>query len=235
MATRGTTLTVWSILLRGAATLAIAVGMMLVALASPAAPARAASSGDFNLLDIINALSAKNIQNAMAQYPVPFAILTRTTASTACPTPTGVVETINTFRAGSGKKIDTDLCGATGRGGSDIEVTVEQVLPTATTPFQLRLTILRIDSPGGQTALEAARDLTAVVAFPMDAFNGETLAAPPYLFWGYSTRENTAATCGTPCTRFIPQSEQLLFRPNVFAGAVHSLGMTLNSSGFADE
>lgn len=234
MATRGTTLTFWSILMRGAATLAIAAGTLFAAVAAPAAPAVASSPGDFNLLDVINALSAKNIQQAMAQYPVPFAILTRTTASSACPTPTGVVETINTFRAGAGKKIDTDNCGATGRGGSDIEVQVEQVLPTVTTPFQLRLTILRIDSPGGQTALEAARDLTAVIAFPMDAFNGETLAAPPYLFWGYSTRENTAATCGTPCTKFIPQIEQLLFAPNVFGGAVHSLGMTLNSSGTPD-
>jgi hypothetical protein len=165
---------------------------------------------------------------------VPFAIVTRTTASSACPVPGGVVELITVFRAGAGKKIDTDACLATGRGGSDIEVQVEQILPTATTPFRLRLTILRIDSPGGQTALELARDLTAVVAFPMDAFNPETLAAPPYLFWGYSTRENTAATCGTPCSKFIPQSEQLLFAPNVFGGTVHTLGMTLNSSGTPD-
>lgn len=224
----------WSFFVRGAATFAIAAGTVLVALGSPAAPAQAASSGDFNLLDIINALSSKNIQQAMAQYPVPFAIVTRTTASSACPVLGGVVELITVFRAGAGKKIDTDACLATGRGGSDIEVQVEQILPTATTPFRLRLTILRIDSPGGQTALELARDLTAVVAFPMDAFNPETLAAPPYLFWGYSTRENTAATCGTPCSKFIPQSEQLVFAPNVFGGTVHTLGMTLNSSGTPD-
>jgi len=204
----------------------LAALLLALALGSAARPATLGhaqisppSPGDFNLLDVLNKLSASSIQQALAQYPVPFAIITRSSNPSA---PGGVVEQITAFKAGSPKQIDVDNNGATGQGGHDIQVLVEQLLGP---PFQLRLTITALPDSKGNIA----PDLTAIIAFPMDPFNSESLAAPPYLFWGYDTRANPA-----PESKFIPASEQLVFTPNVFGGTVHSLGMALTSSGTPD-
>src|SRR6266542_5313214 len=170
---------------RAVLALTLAFAALWASLVPTATPVAAQSAGDFNLLDILNKLSSQSVQQAMASYPVPFALITRSTSKGGmnCPAAGTVVELITVYRAGSPKRVDTDTCGATGVGGNDIEITVEQLLGP---PFALRLTINRLTPTAGLSA--TAADLTAVVAFPADAFNAETLAAPPYIYWGYSTR-----------------------------------------------
>ncbi len=177
------------------------------------------SPGDFNLLNVLNKLSSRDVQQAMSHFPVPFAVLTRSSNPNA---PGGFVETVNVFKSGSPKRIDVDGNNSTGRGGKDIDVKVEQLLGP---PFQLQLTINRLTPPSGNIA----PDLTVVVAFPTDAFNDEILDAPPYLFLGYTTRENEPGQ-----TAFIPQIEQIVFTPNVIGGTIHDIQLTLNSSDTPD-
>jgi hypothetical protein len=175
--------------------------------------------GDFKLLEVLEKLSEKGVYQAMQDFPVPFAFYTVSTNPSA---PGGTVEVLDTFRAGSPKRVDVDNDLSTGDGGHDIEIIVKQVLGP---PFQLQITINRLDPPSGITA----PDLSVVIAFPTDAFNGEDLGAPPYLFLGYTTRQNEPGQ-----TSFIPLSEQIVFTPNIVGGTLHDISLTLNSSDTPD-
>lgn len=171
------------------------------------------SRGEAELLEIINKLPLNDIDKALDRFPVPYVVV----ASAG-----GASPTIKNNRAGAPTRVDADNSLLTGKGGHDIEVEVNTEL---TPEPHLRLTINRLGSG------LLAQDLSVVVAFPFDAFNGED-ASPdggnPNLFFGYQT---TAAFDGTdyPAGGSAPESLEYRFVPGTLAGTDHLFNLGIDT------
>lgn len=173
----------------------------------------------FELIEELNKLSTKEIYEVMTGFSVPFVVSTRSTNPAR---PGGVYETLAVFDADTPQRIDVDDNQATGEQGKDIEVIVEPIIHSS---FALQVTIDHLNPSSGQTA----QDLSILIAFPMNHFSEEDLAAPPYLYVGYSTRENDDGQ-----TTFIPSQEQFTFTPNILDGTVHNIELALESRDTPD-
>jgi hypothetical protein len=170
------------------------------------------SSGEQNLLDIIDGLPLNEIEAALDNFPIPYVVVASAN---------GAAPTIETKKAGSPIRIDADASKATGRGGNDIEVEVNtELLPTP----HLVLDINRIGTP------PFAEDLSVIVAFPFSAFNDEALPAAPNLFFGYST---TAPFDGAeyPAGGSAPTSVQIDLTPDILGGTTHVFDLNVATTG----
>jgi hypothetical protein len=165
------------------------------------------TSGQQNLLDLIESLPINDVQSALDHFPVPYVVCAR--AGTATPT------CVNQ-KAGSPQRLDADQSKSTGKGGDDIQVEVNtELLPTP----HLRVNINRITSPSDAT------NVSVVVAFPFAGFNSEALPAPN-LFVGYQT---TAAN-GLPGGK-APLTEEYRVIPDILAGTSHDFTLQMLTTG----
>ncbi|MEN8235792.1 MAG: hypothetical protein ABFR89_12825, partial [Actinomycetota bacterium] len=194
----------------------IVVVLLLVAAMMVAAPGASAeafppnpidpSSGELNLLDIIDGLPLNEIETALDHFPIPYVVVASAD---------GAGPFVANNRAGAPTRIDADDSKATGKGGKDIIVEVNtELLPTP----HLVVDIDRIgDAP-------FAQDLSVIVAFPFSAFSDEALPASPNLFFGYYTDAGGHAA----------ESVQIALTPDILGGTAHLFEMdiaTTNPSG----
>ena len=165
------------------------------------------TSGQQNLLDLVQRLAIKDIQSALDHFPVPYVVC----ASAGGATPTCVNQ-----KAGSPQRLDADKSKATGKGGDDIQVEVNtELLPTP----HLRININRITSPSDAT------NVKVLVAFPFAAFNSEALPAPN-LFLGYETRAVGGGAGGKA-----PLTEEFQLTPHILGGTSHNFELTMLTGG----
>ena len=166
------------------------------------------TSGQQNLLDLIESLPINNIQSALDNFPVPYVVC----ASAGTATPTCVNN-----KAGSPQRLDADKSKLTGKGGDDIQVEVNtELLPTP----HLRVNINRITS-----SLDAT-NVKVVITFPFAAFNGEPTLPAPDLFLGYQTTAVGGGVGGKA-----PLAEEFRLIPDILFGTSHNFTLKMLTSG----
>jgi hypothetical protein len=170
------------------------------------------SSGEANLLEIIDGLPLNEIESALDHFPIPYVVV----ASAG-----GAAPTIKNDNAGSPTRIDADDSAATGRGGNDVIVEVNtELFPTP----HLNLSIDRIGTP------PFAEDLSVIVAFPFSAFSDEALPGDPNLFFGYSTTAQLDGD-GYPAGGHAPTSVDIDLTPDLLGGTSHIFELGISTVG----
>lgn len=178
--------------------------------AFPPEPIVPKNNGEINQLAQALKKAAAGQLNALDNFPVPFSVVA--SAGGAAPV------VFNSSASKAFAKIDADRSKATGKGGNDIEVSVQTVL--SPTPH-LSMTINRLDGA------PFASDLEVLIAFPFDAFNSEIgLPGDPNLFIGYKTSAANGATGG-----IAPLSETIKLIPHTLAGDDHTVELQFNTTG----
>jgi hypothetical protein len=176
------------------------------------------SVGESQLLQQANRFEELQNWTALAQFPIPYAVVTSHAGGTPVVTKNNPLSP-QPMRV----NVDVDNNPRTGLGGKDISVQVTpQLFENGTFNPHLLMTIDRLGSA------PFASNFQALISFPFSAFNAESLPGDPNLFIGYKT---TGADGPDSPGGIAPLREEIRFIPNMLAGANHQVQIQLNTTG----